>query len=109
MDREGHSRAGARSPIRYFRPAVTSTSMALSGEPALLYAMGRPSALRQNRKSYGQWPGFPLIFINSDDIREIGDHMADDDRRPKTIPCAHCGRKFKIEPFGRVPTYCSAS
>ena len=53
--------------------------------------------------------GFPLIFINSDDIREIRDHMADDDRRPKTIACAHCRRKFKIEPFGRVPTYCSAS
>jgi hypothetical protein len=35
--------------------------------------------------------------------------MADDDRRPKTIACAHCGRKFKIEPFGRVPRYCSAS
>ena len=69
----------------------------------------RPTALRQNRKSYGQWPVFPLIFINSDDIREIRDHMADDDRRPKTIACAHCGRKFKIEPFGRVPTYCSAS
>ena len=69
----------------------------------------RPTALRQNRKSYGQWPGFPLIFINSDDIREIRDDMADGDRRPKTIACAHCGRKFKIEPFGRVPTYCSAS
>ena len=63
----------------------------------------------KSAKAMAQWPGFPLIFINSDDIREIRDHMADDDRRPKTIAFAHCARKFKIEPFGRVPTYCSAS
>ncbi len=31
--------------------------------------------------------------------------MADD--RPTTIRCAHCGKRVKVAPLGRIPVYCS--
>ena len=68
-----------------------------------------PNALRGKPQKLWQRPSFPLIFINQVMItRDQGPHG----RRRSTTKnpaCAHCGRKFKIEPLGRLQTYWSAS
>ena len=46
----------------------------------------------------GPGPAVPLIFLTANKRGT----MADDDRRPKIIACAHCGRKVEVGPVGRV-------
>ena len=33
--------------------------------------------------------------------------MADD--RPAFIHCAHCGKRVRVNPVGRIPVYCNAT